>query len=75
MVPPGHGAFGTVELQLPLPAVVTVAARPIVMDKNSTATKATVFKTNGDGTLLDFSNLIVEVVVEVLILRLLWLVV
>ena len=27
IVPPGHGAFGTVELQLPLPVVVIVAEK------------------------------------------------
>jgi hypothetical protein len=38
-VPPGHGAFTVVEFQLPLPAVVTVAAKPVVAPR-SVATSA-----------------------------------
>ena len=37
-VPPGHGAFGVVEFQFPLPAVVMVAARPMVVATASAMT-------------------------------------
>ena len=34
-VPPGHGAFATVEFQLPLPAVVIVAAKAVEAAKST----------------------------------------
>jgi hypothetical protein len=41
-VPPGHGAFGVVEFQLPLPAVVMVAAWTMVVATASAMTAMTV---------------------------------